>query len=126
MIDILLNLETGLAKATVSPVIKAGALVPVRITLAVDPGAAPAWELALSAQGSTPATLAYLDTLTAESATVWLGDWDTNDTRLIDFMAGKQTATLDMEVAWTLGGLREVAPNIAVQVQRRIVTGPEP
>jgi hypothetical protein len=126
MLNISINLETGLAKLAVSSPIKAGGAVPVRVTFSANPGSSPTIELALSAQSSSPSVLAYLDTFDAQSSTVYTGTLDANDTRLIAAIAGKSTLTLDAEVVLTVGEAeRQVFPNFSVTVQPPIITGPE-
>ena len=125
MISITLDLDAGTAKLTAPTTIKAGGGVPVTITLNRNPGGAISFQLALGPQSSTQAVLAYLDEFAAESETIHKGVLNTNDVRLIAHMVGKQTATLDCECAWTLGGERQIAPNLPVTVQPPMVAGPE-
>jgi len=125
MIDITLDLDTGLAKLAAATVIKAGGGVPVRITLSRDPGGAIDFQLALGPQSSTPAVLAYLDIFQGENSMTFMGILDATDTRLATYMVGKQTATLDCELAWRQDGQWQVAPNFSLTVQPRMVAGPE-
>jgi len=127
MLNITINLEAGIARlATASP-IKAGGAVPVRLVFDTNPGAVlEAASLALSAQSSTPAVLAYLDVFEKQSALLYTGSLNSNDVRLLAHLAGKQAQTLDCELSLDFAGSdRQVLPNFAVTVQQPIVTGPE-
>jgi len=125
MLDILVNTETGVAKPSLTAVIKAGGGVPVRLTFTSSPGDSPAIELALSPQSSSPAVKAYLSAFDAQSETVYTGVLDANDTRLIALLAGKATQTLDCEIVVTAGDAeRQPYPNFPVVVQAPIITGP--
>lgn len=125
MIAIQLNLDTGIATLPQATIIKAGGAVPVQITLNRDPAGDCAFQLSLGPQSSVPTVLAYLDVLEAQNATVFLGRLDANDARLMAYLAGKQTAPLNCELAWTLDGERQIAPNTTVTVQPPQVVGPQ-
>ena len=126
MLNISINLETGLAKPSQASVIKAGGNVPVRVIFSANPGTSPVIELACSPQSSTPEVKAYLDVFETQSETEYTGTLDANDTRLIALMSGKQTTTLDCEmVVTTDDGGRRPFPNFPVTVQPPILTGPE-
>ena len=126
MLNISINLETGIAKLAQASAIKAGGGVPVRITFSSNPGTDPVIELALSPQSSSPSVLAYLDTFDAQSSTVYTGTLEANDSRLIAHLTGKSAQTLDVEVVVTVGEAeRQPFPNFQVTVQPPIITGPE-
>lgn len=126
MLNITVNLATGVAKASPTPAIKAGGGVPVTITFSANPGTDPVIELALGPQSSTPAVKAYLAEFEAQSSTVYTGVLDANDSRIIAHMAGKSAQTMDCEVIVTVGSAeRQVFPNFPVTVQPPLVAGPE-
>ncbi len=125
MLNITVNLETGVVKLSLASAIKAGGGVPVTVTLSANPGENLSIELALSAQSGTPAVLAYLGAFASQSQTVFTGILDANDTRLIAALAGKPALTLNCEVVLTVGDAeRQVFPNFPVTVQPPILTGP--
>ncbi len=125
MLNISINLETGLAKPSQSAVIKAGGMVPVTITFTSNPGASPVIELALSPQSSSPTVLAYLDEFDAESQTVYTGQLDANDTRLIAHLAGKEAQVLGCEaVVTTVADGRRPFPNFPITCQQPTIVGP--
>ena len=124
MLNITLDLDTGLAKLASATTIKAGADVPVTINTVrgatpSSPGASPAFELGICTDAAPPVLKAYLDEFDAENDHTFTGVLDANDERLVAFMAGKATANCQCEVAWTVAGQLEVAPNFAVPVQSR-------
>lgn len=126
MLNITLDLDTGLAKLASATTIKAGADVPVTITTVrgttpTSPGASPAFELGLGTDATPPVLKAYLDTFTAENDHTFTGVLDANDERLVAFMAGKGTVNFGCEVAWTVAGQLEVAPSFTVPVQARVI-----
>ena len=126
MLNISINLETGIAKLAQASAIKAGGGVPVRITFSSNPGTDPVIELALSPQSSSPSVLAYLDTFDAQSSTVYTGTLEANDSRLIAHLTGKSAQTLDVEVVVTVGEAeRQIFPNFPVTVQPPTIAGPE-
>ncbi|MEO7933207.1 MAG: hypothetical protein ABIT76_08630 [Chthoniobacterales bacterium] len=126
MFDLSLNLDTQVARAASGAVFKAGAPVLVRIALNRAPSAPPVFELAISGQTTPPSTLCYYaGALDEESETVFFAVWDTNDTRLMEFIASKTNVALDLELAYTLEGTRFVSPNTQITCQQRIVNGPE-
>lgn len=126
MLNISVNLETGVAKLTQATTIKAGGVVPVKVTFSSNPGTDPVIELALSPQSSVPAVKAYLDTWEAQSQTVHTGALDANDARLVAHMAGKQQQTFDCEVVvTTVAAGRRLFPNFPVAVQPPVIDGPE-
>ena len=86
-------------------------------------GTTPAIELALSRQSIPPSVLAYLDTFAAGAGSTFTGELDATDTRLASYMTDKGTAALDLEVAWTMGGVRFIAPNLSITVQQAIIYG---
>jgi hypothetical protein len=126
MLNITLDLDTGLAKLASAITIKAGASVPVTITTTrgatpTSPGASPAFELGLGTDATPPVLKAYLDEFDAENTHTFTGVLDANDERLVAFMAGKGTVNFGCEVAWTVGGQLEVAPSFTVPVQSRVI-----
>ena len=125
MLNISINLETGVAKLAQTMAIKAGGGVPVTVTFSSNPGTSPSIELALSAQSSSPVVIAYLNTFASQSETVYTGTLDANDTRLLELLSGKGTQTLDCEIALTVGSAeRQIFPNFPVTVQPPIIAGP--
>ncbi|SRR5581483_7429326 len=129
MLNITLELSTGLAKLTSTTAIKAGAQVPVTIITQQSganqsPGENPYFQLALGTQGSSPAVKAYLDDFTAENDYTFTGVLDCSDTRLIDYMNGKGVVSMDFELDWTVDDELQIAANFAVSVQPRIISGP--
>ena len=130
MIALNLDLETGVAKLAATTTIKIGAQVLVRINTfragqPASPGDAPVFALALGSQEAEPAVLAYLDEFAAENDNTFTGTLDANDSRLIDYMAGKLARAVDLELSWTEDTERQIAPNVAITVQPRVVSGPE-
>lgn len=126
MLNITLDLDTGLAKLAIATTIKVGAQVPVTIstfrgTVPTSPGASPAFELGLGTEATPPVLKAYLATFTAENDHTFTGMLDANDTRLVTFMAGKGTVNFGIEVAWTVAGELQIAPSFTVPVQSRII-----
>ena len=126
MLNLTLDLDTGLAKLAAATTIKAGAQVPVTITTMrgatpTSPGAAPAFELGLGTDATPPVLKAYLATFAAENAHTFTGTLDANDTRLVAFMAGKGTVNFGCEIAWTVAGELQAAPSFTVPVQPRII-----
>jgi hypothetical protein len=124
MIDLTYDLATGQVRLTAPIPLKTGSLVPVRLTFSADPGAINAIELALGSDATPPLLLAYTDDFSTENFSVWTALLDTSDARLATFMASKNTATVNAELACILDGVRQVAPNVQLTVQRAIITGP--
>ncbi len=125
MLNISINLETGVAKLAQSTAIKAGGGVPVVVTFSSNPGSNPVIELGLGPQSSSPTVLAYLDMFAGQSQTVYTGTLDANDTRLIAHLAGKQAQVLDAEVVLTVGDAERMPfPNFPITVQPPIITVP--
>ena len=129
MLNITLDLDTGMAKLAAATTIKAGADVPVTINTVrgatpASPGASPYFEVGLGTDATPPVLKAYLDVFAAENDHTFTGVLDANDTRLVEFMAGKGTVNFGCEVAWTVAGQLEVAPSFTVPVQSRIITVP--
>lgn len=125
MLNISITLATNQAKLAQTTAIKAGGGVPVTVTFDQNPGSSPSIELALSAQSSSPAVVAYLNTFTAQNETTYTGTLDANDTRLLALFSGKGAQTLDCEVALTVGSAeRQLFPNFPVTVQPPIIAGP--
>lgn len=129
MLNIILDLDTGLAKLALATTIKAGTSVPVKIitmrgATPTSPGASPAFELGLGTDAAPPVLKAYLDTFTAENSHTFTGSLDANDERLVDFMAGKGTVNMNCEVAWTVAGVERAALSFLVPVQPRVISGP--
>lgn len=126
MLNISVNLETGVARLAQTTSIKAGGGVPVRVTFSSNPGDSPAIELALAPESSAASVLAYLDDFEAENTTTFLGTLDANDTRLIEHLTGKDQQTLALElVVATAGSPRRPFPNVALTVQAPKIVGPQ-
>jgi hypothetical protein len=124
MIIINFDLTSGVAKFAQSTVIKQGAQVPVQVVFSTAPGVINSIKLALGDDSDAPSVLAYTDTFTAENDTTYTATLDASDTRLATFMTGKGSAAVDLELGVTLDGEYQVAPNLSVTVQPRIISGP--
>jgi len=124
MITLNFDLNTGVAKLTQTTIIKQGAAVPVRVVFSAAPGNVDAIQLALGDDAATPQVLAYTEAFIPENDITWTALLDASDSRLTDFMAGKSASTVNVELAVTLDGTRQVAPNLSLSVQPPIVTGP--
>jgi hypothetical protein len=127
MLDITINLATGVAALARTTAIKAGGTIPARITFSESPGADPGIELALSPASGTPTVLAYLDEWRKQNNRVFLGSLNTNDERLIEHLAGLSTgtATLNVELVVTVAEVPRPFANFPVTVQRPVITGPQ-
>lgn len=124
MIIINFDLTSGVAKFAQSTVIKQGAQVPVQIVFSAAPGSVSSIKLALGDDSDAPSVLAYVETFTAENDTTYTATLDASDTRLATYMTGKGPTAVDLELAVTLDGEYQVAPNLSVTVQPRIISGP--
>lgn len=126
MIEINVNLDTGVAVLARTTAIKAGGKVLVRLIFNRTPAVAPTLEIALSAATGTPAVLAYLNTFAAENPRTFRGWLNTNDNRLITHLATltSPTTTCAVELVVTIGGAPRPYPNVTVTVQKPIITGP--
>jgi hypothetical protein len=124
MITIIFDLNTGVAKFAQTTVIKQGADIPVRIVFSAAPGDVTSVQLALGDDSDTPTVRAYTETFAQENDTTWTGVLDASDPRLAALMSGKGPSTLNLELAVTLDGERQVAPNLSLTVQPPIVAGP--
>lgn len=124
MIDLLITTATGTAALRTTTVFKAGVSEPVRVIFDTAPGSVADWALTLADGASTPAVLAFLDVFVKVNEFTWAGVLDTNDTRLVAFMAAKLPQSLPLELALTLDGVARATPNLTVTVQRRLGTGP--
>lgn len=130
MLTITLDLDTGAAKLAQSATVKVTAQVPVKILtvrggVAESPGALPAFALTLGTDAAPPAVVAYCDTFSTENETTFTGTLNCNDSRLVSYMATKGQTALVADLAWTVDGETQVAPNFAVTVQPRLASGPE-
>jgi hypothetical protein len=124
MLNIFVNLETGVATLSQTTAIKAGGGVPCIITFSQSPGTDPAIELALSAQSSSPIILAYANAFTAQNETVYSGTLDANDSRLLSALASTASQTLNCEIILTAAGEeRQIFPNFPVTVQKSVISG---
>ncbi|MFY8215069.1 MAG: hypothetical protein ACOVMP_00535 [Chthoniobacterales bacterium] len=125
MLNLTINMETGQVTLAITSAIKAGGGVPVVVRFSSNPGTAPAIQLAFVQQNADRTILAYLDAFEAENSLTHLGNLDANDTRLMEFLAQKSTASVDIETIVTPAGqARRPFPNIALTVQRPAITGP--
>jgi hypothetical protein len=124
MIIINFDLTSGATKFAQTTVIKQGAQVPVQVVFSAAPGSVSSIKLALGDDSDAPSVLAYVDTFTAENDTTYTAVLDASDTRLATFMTGKGPTAVDLELAVTLDGVPQVAPNLSVTVQPRIISGP--
>ncbi len=126
MLNIEVNLASGIAKLTTNVPFKAGGGIPVIITFNADPGEDPIIELGLSPQSSPPAVVAFLDNYDRQNETTFTGLLDSTDPRLIRQLAGKEQQTLNCEIALTVGELpRRPFPNFAITAQASVIVGPE-
>ncbi len=124
MIDLTFNIATGTMKLAAPAVIKVTGSVPVRITFSEAPDTIADQALALASDASSPAVLAYTDTWSKENDTTWTATLDANDSRLIAFIAGKASVTVNAEFRATLNGDLQISPNVPVTVQATAITGP--
>ena len=124
MIIINFDLTSGAAKFTQTPIIKQGAQVPVQIVFSAAPSVVNSIKLALGDDSDAPSVLAYVDTFAAENDTTYTATLDASDTRLAAFMSGKGPTSVDLELAVAIDGVMQVAPNLSVTVQPRIISGP--
>lgn len=124
MIQINLDINTGVVSLAQTTTVKAGVSVPVQVTLSGDPGATPVLQIALCTQSSAPQVLAYLETFTAQNATTYTGVLNTNDTRLVDYLIDKQSTQVDLELQWTLNGQTQCGADVALTVESRALSGP--
>ena len=124
MILINFDLTSGVAKFAQTTIIKQGAQVPVQIVFSAAPGSVSSIKLALGDDSDAPSVLAYVDTFSQENDTAWTAVLDASDTRLATFITGKGPTVVDLELAVTLDGVPQVAPNLSITVQPRIISGP--
>ena len=124
MLNIFVNLETGVATLSQTTAIKAGGGVPVVISFSQSPGTDPSIEIALSAQSSSPTILAYLNSFSSENETTYKGTLDANDSRLLAALDTVATQTLNCEIVVTASSSeRQIFPNFAVTVQKSVISG---
>jgi hypothetical protein len=124
MIIINFDLTAGTAKLAQTTTIKVGAAVPVQVAFSASPDVVNSIKLALGDDSDAPSVLAYVDSFTAENDTTYTAVLDASDTRLAAFMTGKGPTAVDVELDVTLDGIAQVAPNLSITVQPRIITGP--
>jgi len=124
MITLNYDITTGLAKLAAATPIKRYGDVPVRLVFSAAPGTVSDIKLALGSDADAPAVLAYTDTWTQESDTVWTAQLDMTDTRLATFMTGLASVAVNLELIVTIDGEAQYSPNLALTVQQPIVTGP--
>ena len=123
MIILNFDLTTGQAKLAASTTIKVGAMVPVQVVFSAAPGSMGGIKLALGDDSDAPAVLAYVDSFSEVNDTTWTAVLDCTDSRLITFMSGKGPAAVNLELAPTLDGEYQPAPNVSVTVQPCIISG---
>jgi hypothetical protein len=123
---IILNcaVATGIVTLSQPAVIKLGADVPVVINFDVAPGSVSSIQFALGSDATIPTILAYTDTFSASSSTVWTGLLDASDTRLVSNMSTLGSDTVIAELAVTIDGVEQVSPNLSVAVQQPIIVPP--
>jgi hypothetical protein len=114
MLNITLDLDTGLAKLAAATTIISGTQVPVTIgtfrgATPASPGASPAFELGIMTDAAPPVLKAYLNAFATENDHTFTGTLDANDARLVAFMIGKGTVNFGCEVAWTVAGALQAA-----------------
>jgi hypothetical protein len=90
-------------------VIKAGSQVPVTISLTTNgqpaqPAGTPTIGMGITAQTTSPSTLAFLNTFTALTPNTFTGIFNANDTRLVAFFAALASAQMNLEVSVTIEG----------------------
>jgi hypothetical protein len=126
MLDIIVNLDTGVAALVRTTAIKAGGGIPVRLVFSRSPGASPAIELALSPTSGTPTVLAYLNDFHKQNERTFFGALNTLDSRLLDYLAGltTNTATVDVELVVTVDETPQPFPNFSATVQKPVISGP--
>lgn len=128
MIEITLDIDTGVAKLARTTTIKAGVAVPVKVTLSRDPAAAVLLLLTIGTAAAPSSVLAFLDAsgFTATNATTFTGSLDATDTRLVNYMASKAATQCYLQVAFTLGSeAQQIAPNMAIGVEAKIGDNPD-
>lgn len=127
MINVTLNLDTGEAVLDRdNTTIKSSASVSVKITCTrsgavIDPDGINFYA-ALGDQGDTAGTLAYVESFDIEDSYA-LGVMDCSDTRLVEFMASRDTATLALEIGWTEDSVSQIAPDVSITCQHPVVDG---
>lgn len=125
MINLSFDLVTGVVRVSTPATVKVGADVPVRLTFTAAPGDVGSIELALGTDGASPEVLAYTDDFSEENPTTWRAVLDASDNRLVTFMNVKAATQVVAELVCIINGERQVAPNVAVTVQPKIIDGPE-
>lgn len=125
MLDIIINTSTGSATLANRGPIKAGGMVPVRIVFSSNPGTLTYLAVALSADSSAATTAAYLEDFATQNETTHTGWLDANDERLIDLVGSSQSRNVLCEVRWSANDRLQIAPHVALTVQRPLVSGPE-
>lgn len=124
MIDLIYDVPTDTVKLARPATIKPVADVPVRVTFSTSPGVVSAIQLAIGTGDASPSLLAFTEAFSEENATTWTGFLDASDTRLVDYMVGRTQGSLNLELVCVIDGESLVAPNLALTVQPRIITGP--
>lgn len=112
-------------KLSRSTILKAGGDIPVRILFTSAPGDLTEIQFALGSDAEVSTVLAFTDDFTEENATLWTATLDGTDTRLATALATKGSINAKGELVTTIGGKREVWPNVAIPVQRPVINGPE-
>lgn len=124
MISILYNPTTQVAKLAFTLPITAGADVPVRVEFSPAPNAVSDIQLGLVSDATTPATLAFTDTIAPENASVWEGVLDANDSRLIAALAGKSSLQVVLALVCIIDGHRLVNSALRITVTPSVLSGP--
>jgi hypothetical protein len=126
-----ITFETTTNVATLSGpnTIKAGSQIPVQLSFTTNgqPSAlasTPTIQIGITAQTSSPTTLAFLNSFTELTPNTFTGILNANDTRLVAAMASTTTATMNLECAVTISSLEYIAPNVSINVQQQQISGP--
>lgn len=124
MISITFNTTTQAAKLTSAATIKTNSDVPITVTLS-SAVTVESMQFAIGTETGFPDVLAFTDTFTSSSATVWTATIDTTDSRLIGFFHGKKSVELFGELVLMIDGELIRCPNIEITIEHHVIDGPE-
>lgn len=124
MISIAFQKNIALASLSRPAVLKPGGNVKVRIAITPVPAEVTILQLALGTDATDPQPLAFVEDFTEAAPGIYEALLDAGDLRLMAFMADKGVARVNAELITVIDGLRTVSPNLPVDLQKRIVSGP--
>jgi hypothetical protein len=124
MIILNFDLTTGIAKLANATTIKVGAMVPVQVVFSAAPGTVNGIKVALGDDSDAPSVLAYVDGFSQVNDTTYNAVLDCTDSRLVTYMTSKGPTIVDAELDVTLDGVAQIAPNVSITAQPRIISGP--